>query len=354
VSTLPDRRSVLFGAAAALAGPALAREPIDAVVGLGGHSSLKSALDTAPHQGERPFRILLGSGDWREKLTIAKPNVHLIGEDRYRSRLVFDAYAGQASPEGRTWGTRGSATLTIAAPGFTAESLTIANTFDYPAAIFAAQRGEPAPQGLQAVALALGTGCDRAQFRHVDIEGYQDTLFTDAGRSHFEFCRIAGCVDFIFGAGTAVFEDCEITSRNRGARGGYVAAPSTLLDRPYGLVFRRCRLTHEPIVAKGSIALARPWRPTTTFADGAYGNPAAVGQAAFLECWLGDHIAAAGWDRMGYTNRAGERVFLEPAEVRFFEFRNHGPGANGATRRQLTPAEASAFEPARVLAGWKA
>ena len=340
--------------AAAVYAPARAREAFDAVVGQGGLPSVKAALDLAPARGQRPFRLLVRRGDWLEKLTVDKPNIHLLGEDRRETRLVYDAYAGESSPDGRSWGTRGSGTLAVTAAGFATENLTIANTFDYPGAVEAAQRGEPAPQGLQAVALALLGGSDRALFRRVDIEGYQDTLFTDAGRSLFEDCRIAGCVDFIFGAGTALFQNCEIVSRNRGARGGYVAAPSTLIGRSYGLVFRGCRLTHEPIVAKRSIALARPWRPTTTLADGVYGNPAAVGQAVFLDCWLGDHIDPAGWDHMGYNNRAGQRVFLEPGEVRFFEDRNRGPGAvRSAARRQLTAIQAAAFEPAKVLGGWR-
>ena len=41
--------------------------------------------------------------------------------------------------------------------------------------------------------------------------------------------KIAGSVDFIFGAGQAVFDECEIVSRDRGSRtnNGYVTAPST-------------------------------------------------------------------------------------------------------------------------------
>jgi pectin methylesterase-like acyl-CoA thioesterase len=84
-----DRRSLLLtGAAAAFAGPVLAapsRERFDAVVAEHGkgragtktYTSLGRALDAAPADGDRPFRILVTAGTWREKLTVTKPNIHL-------------------------------------------------------------------------------------------------------------------------------------------------------------------------------------------------------------------------------------------------------------------------------------
>ena len=42
------------------------------------------------------------------------------------------------------------------------------------------------------------------------------------------------------------------------------------------------------------------------------------------------------------------------AEVRFFEYKSRGPGAvMSAARRQLTARQAAAFEPAKVLGGWR-
>ena len=66
------------------------------------------------------------------------------------------------------------------------------------------------------------------------ITGYQDTLFPNAGRHYFHGCTISGHVDFIFGAGQAVFDDCDIVSRDRrdASNNGYIAAPSTAMRRP--------------------------------------------------------------------------------------------------------------------------
>jgi pectinesterase len=239
----------------------------------------------------------------------------------------------------------------VQAPAFTARNLTIANSFDI-------NRERPAgATAFQAVALALTGASDRALIEDCDVTGFQDTLLTDAGRSLFRRCRITGTVDFIFGAGTAFFDRCEIVSRYRQMPGegrlGYLAAPSTLIDSPYGLVFDRCRLTREAGVPDGSVALGRPWRPTTTFPDGRYGNPMAVGQAVFLRCWMDRHIDAKGWDPMAYNGKDGQRAWLQPQDARFFEFKSQGPGAmQGPVRRQLSATEAAAFSSARVLGGW--
>jgi pectinesterase len=354
-----NRREFAFGAATILAsGGAIARtRAFDAIVGRDGFSTLREALHRAPMHRADPYRILLREGTWREKMTIDRPFVHLIGEQRDRTIISYDAWSGQVSPDGERWGTRRSATLSIAASDFSASNLSIVNSFDYDSVV--ANPPPSAAQGYQAVALALNAGADRSSFDNVVLDGHQDTLFADAGRASFRDCRIRGHVDFIFGAGAAWFEACEIIARMRpraddGGKIGYLTAPSTLRSSAYGLVFNRCRLSKERDVPRASYSLGRGWRPTTSFADGRYGDPDAVGQAVFLHCWLDDHIDAAGWDRMAYTTKGGTRAFLEPAEARFREYRNRGPGASRhPARLQLSRSEARGFTRDRVLDGWR-
>ena len=346
----PDRRTVLAGGAAALlAGPVGAASSYDAVVvGLGQPGpagrrveSLGAALALAPVAG--PFRIWLGAGIWTEKLAVRTANVSITGEHRQNTRLRHDAAAGLKDPAGKLWGTSGSATLTISAPGFHAENLTIENGFD-PAE--EAQRSGLVlgdwPGGQQAVALMLAAGSDRAILRNADVLGRQDTLFTDSGTALFDRCLVSGTVDFIFGAGRTLLRDCEIRSRRRPAvqpQGGCIAAPSTRADREAGLIFHRCHLTAEPGIPDGSVFLGRPWRPTRSFPDGHYGDPQALGMAAYMECVMGPHIAPAGWTEMRYNDRNGERVALQPESARFYEAGNSGPGARGTRRaRAIDPA----------------
>ncbi|RNM15327.1 pectinesterase A, partial [Dickeya undicola] len=67
----------------------------------------------------------------------------------------------------------------------------------------------------QAVALYVTKSGDRAYFKDVSLVGYQDTLYVSGGRSFFSDCRISGTVDFIFGDGTALFDNCDLVSRYR-------------------------------------------------------------------------------------------------------------------------------------------
>lgn len=341
----PDRRRILAGGAAAMVAPPAAASDYDARVGAGGYASVAEAVAAAPANAGRPWRILVGAGVWREKLTISKPWIHLIGAGRQAAELTFDAAAGLRDPQGAPWGTFRSATLTIAALDCRLANLRVSNGFDYPAA--RRQPGaSPAGAGLQAVALALMDGADRTRVEDVDVVGWQDTLLANAGVADFRRCTIRGCVDFIFGAGAAWFGDCRIVSRARPeeSRQGVIAAPSTPSRAPYGLVFESCRLVGEAGVTPRSVALARPWRPSRGVED-------AVGQAVFLRCWMDDHIDVRPWERMAYGRGAdGSPLWFEPERARFFEFRSRGPGAAAdASRRQLSPAQARFFDRARVL-----
>lgn len=350
----------MVGATAAFAAsPAPAEESIDAAVGDGPSAArfdtIAAALAAAP--GDRPFRIWIGEGRWHEKLVVTRPNTHLIGAHRDRSIVSFNAAAGMARPDGQAWGTWGCASLIVRAPDFSARNLTVENSFDYIADLASPQFERIGSNGAQAVALMLDRGSDRAHFDAVAILGHQDTLFIESGRAFFHACTIAGSVDFVFGAGQAYFEACELRSRFRPLmqrNHGWIAVPSTPRAQEFGLVFANCRLTREPNVPPASVALGRPWRPARDFADGRYGDPDALGMAAYLSCWMDDHISADGWDEMGYPARDGTRVFLQPGDARFAETGSTGPGAFTNRRRpQLTPQAARRMTRENVLNGWR-
>jgi pectinesterase len=182
-----------------------AEAPGALVSGTPTYRTLTEALAAAP-EGDRPYVVALRDGRYYEKVTIERPGVHLIGESREGTVLTYDAVAGAPAPGGGTYGTRGSATLTVRAPDFRAERLTIENGFDYPANR-AFPTDDPARvRDEQAVALLTEGASDRTVLRDCVISGHQDTLFLDAGRHHVSDCTILGHVDFVFGAGRAVFD----------------------------------------------------------------------------------------------------------------------------------------------------
>jgi pectinesterase len=363
--SLPTRRGALAGAALLIPGVASAAARYDAVLWRGpgkppvaapAYASLSAAVAAAPADGKKPFRIFVTRGVWDEQVVVDKPFVHLVGEDRKASVISHLAASGLIAPDGKRWGTFRTPTLFVRAPDFAARNLTIQNAFDglaemsKPGGLHSHDGGGP-----QAVALMLDKGSDRAHLTNVDILSYQDTLFPDAGSSLFEGCLITGSYDFIFGAGRAYFQRCEIRSRPRPVDpiDGYIVAPSTPIDQPFGFVFQGCRLTKEAGTHKASVYLGRPWRPSSQFDDGRYGDPKFVGMAAFLDCWMDDHIAPAGWTEMWYTGKDGNpRTMLQPEDARFSQYRPSGPGAGVLSRgRWLSSRQAQAMTKARVLAG---
>lgn len=316
-----------------------------------------AAIAEAPPDALRPYVVSIRNGAYYEKLTLSRPDLKLVGESREGTILTFDAAAGAHRADGRPYGTAGSASVTVCAPRVTLENLTVANGFDYPAHAHTSSEDPARVSGRQAVALKTSAGSDRALFRNVRFTGYQDTLFVDVGRHYFSRCEISGHIDFIFGAGRAVFEECDIVSRDRSSPtdNGYITAASTLRSSPYGLLFTGCRLKKEhPQLADASVMLGRPWHPTTDLPDGTRAaDPEAMGWVVFMQCYMEAHISAAGWTRMHGRDRNGETVWFNPEEARFYEYRNTGPGAiSSPSRRRLSDLEAQALTVAQVLDGW--
>jgi len=267
---------------------------------------------------------------YRETLKIAKPNIHLRSPyaDAKKTVIVFDKSAGTAG------GTLASATVEVRGDNFLAENVTFANDFN--------RTHEQVAQGSQALAL-LVTG-DRAIFRNVRLLGNQDTLYTGSRcappgarpctpmRQYFADSYIEGNVDFIFGDGKTVFENCEIHSTAHA--GGYVTAQGKhYAEQDSGYVFHRAKLTAEP--GMEHVWLGRPWRPYAT--------------VAFLDAEMGSHIEPAGWREW----HPGETNYLET--VFYAEYRSSGPGEHPGERdphlHKLTAEEAARFEAPRYLAG---
>ncbi|UZW57744.1 pectinesterase family protein [Sphingobium sp. JS3065] len=297
--------------------------------------SIGQAIAASEQVGGGWVDIRVGPGDYREKLTIRRAKTRLTGSGVAKTRLHFDAVAQRARAWHRDgWGTPGSATLTIRADRVTVSGLTVENRFDY-LANDARPQGDPARiADAQAVALLLDVGSDRVLLRHVALLGYQDTLFANGRRALIRDSLIAGNIDFIFGKGMLWIDRSELRSRPRAqppAPGGfqsYIAAPSTPRSQAMGIVFARSRLTREAGVPDGAVALARPWHPTTRFADGRYADPDAVGQAVFIDCFMDAHIHPDHWTGMAGTARDGSKsAFFRPQDARFFERGSHGPGA---------------------------
>lgn len=314
---------VLLSLLATLA-PGNAGEP-DAVVaadGSGTHATVQAAIDAAPEHATKPFVIRIKPGTYARHVAIPanRPFITLLGESSEVDNTVISSGVNvkTAGTDGRSLSTRDSATVLIQAANFTAENITFENT---------------TTREDRVQALAVYVEADRAVFRGCRFLGWQDTLRAaaprgSASRQYYADCYIEGHVDFIYGAGTAVFDRCHIHVK----ADGYITAASTPESTPFGYVFLDCRVTAGPAVERG-FYLGRPWRPFAA--------------TAFLRCELPAQVRPEGWNNWGKVEN--ERT------ARYVEYRNSGPGAAPEKRvpwsRQLTAEEVENYTAANILAG---
>jgi pectinesterase len=311
--------------------------------------TIKEALNSAEGKDDSQFVISIRKGYYYEKISIDLSNIHLEGEDRDNTVITYDATADSRESDGTRYDTRGSFTLRITKPDFRAENLTIENSFDYPGNAAKSDDDPTKIKNMQAVAVMTTAESDRTIFRNCIIRGNQDTLFPDSGRHYFYQCDILGHVDFIFGAGQAVFDKCNIISRNRENKNptGYITAPSTPISYPFGFLFIDCRLIKEKQdIPTGSVRLGRPWHPSA--------DPRVSGSAVFIKCFMDDHIGSIRYAPISSRDSTGQRIWFEVNEnSRFFEYECYGPGAiKSSSRPVLSKKAASWYTISNVLNDW--
>jgi pectinesterase len=315
------------------ANPEVTDSTFNAVVsadGSGTHTNLQSAIAAAPDNGTNTFTILIKPGIYEGQFIVPKGKNHLkfVGEETENTILTGSLNQNEPSQSGGR-ALYNNASVVILGDDFHAEKITFQNT-----------------SGDHGQALALRADGDREVFNHCRLLGWQDTLLVNNGRYYFTNCYVEGRVDFIYGSATAIFDRCEIHSKN----GGHVTAANTPKERPFGFVFMDCKLTGDPkpwISPAGTPVntnsppmadLGRPWRPYAS--------------VTYLNCEMGGHIKPEGWNN--WRNPTNELT------ARYAEYNSTGPGANPEKRvkwaKQLTEEEAKAYTPEKILGGednWK-
>ncbi|MGN1188960.1 MAG: pectinesterase family protein [Candidatus Ornithospirochaeta sp.] len=267
-------------------------------------SSINEALSNAP---DGPVTLILKEGVWREKVFVNRPNVTLLSEEG--ARIDNDDRHGTVR-DGKVFATGDSATFTVSAPNFTALGVTFSNSFDYPSGKKwnTEHKDDGKRIDLQAVAFRAAFGSDHMTLRACNFLGWQDTLYLDSGYTLLEDCTIKGNVDYIFGAGSALFQGCEIVSKGQ----GYVAAPSTFESEELGFVFHDCVFSKEGDTEKGSVFIARPWHP----AGSENRNPMVL----LIDCSLSPHINPYLWTDMKSKRPDGTEKVWKGENSRFSIF----------------------------------
>ncbi|CAN8229589.1 unnamed protein product [Cochlearia groenlandica] len=164
-----------------------------ALDGTGNFTSITDAVKEAPDYSPTRFVIYVKKGLYLENVEIKKKkwNIVMLGDG-----VDVTVISGNRSfVDG--WTTFRSATFAVSGRGFIARDITFQNT--------------AGPEKHQAV--ALRSDSDLSVFYRCAMRGYQDTLYTHTMRQFYRDCTITGTVDFIFGDGTVVFQNCHILAK---------------------------------------------------------------------------------------------------------------------------------------------
>ncbi|MBN1780939.1 pectin esterase [bacterium] len=281
--------------------------------GSGDFTGIQEAIDATKAFPPEPVAIIIKNGVYHEKVRIPSWNttLSLIGEDVEKTRIIWDDYFGKID-RGRN-STFFTYTMIVEADDFYAENITVENS--------AGQVGQ---------AVAIHVEGNRCRFNNCQFLGNQDTAYLDGENSVqlFTNCTITGTTDFIFGSATVVFKECTIVSK----RDSYITAASTARGKEFGFVFFNCKLEAAENVNK--VFLGRPWRP--------------YAKTVFIECELGQHICAEGWQQWSNADNLTATFYAE--------YKNHGAGASTDKRvewaHQLTREEAQKYTLENILGAW--
>lgn len=249
--------------------------------------------------------VFILEGDYYERIRIDRDKVSLIGLGSVRIISSTGAYELDENEE--PIGTFKTATCYVNGNYIFIKNVEIIN-----------QAGQGYKVG-QAVSLHINGSY--VVVENTTLRAFQDTLFIaplpprivngeDVNeyignkRTHsqvyFNTCYIEGTIDFIFGGGSAYFNQCQIHSLKQDRDievDSYITAASTDREFPIGLVMNECIFTSQRKVVA---YLGRPWRE--------------YGHTIIQNSWLGSHILPQGWEV--WSNKDA----LE--HTRYFEFNN--------------------------------
>ena len=278
--------------------------------GSGDFASIQKAIDACKAFPDERVTIFVKNGTYREKLVVPSCNTKLsiVGESAEKTIITYDDYFNKVN-RGRN-STFYTYTLFVQANDFRLENVTVENS-----------------AGPVGQAVALHVEGDRCVFFRCRILGNQDTFYGAGKYSNqlFSDCYIEGTTDFIFGEATVFFENCRIHCKSD----SYITAASTPDGKPFGFVFRNCKITADEKAQK--VYLGRPWR---IFA-----------KVAFLNCEMGSFVRPEGWQN--WSKPESEKTTF------FAEFGNTGTGASTAGRvawsYQLTSIAAEKYTKASVF-----
>ncbi|KAJ6607585.1 pectin lyase-like protein [Mycena sp. CBHHK59/15] len=164
-------------------------------------------------------------------------------------------------------------------------------------------------------ALAIGIGFANTSFYASTFRGMQDTMFIGKnGSAVFRKSQVLGSVDYIYGFGTAYFDESLIGTRGAGCTTAWKGTPN--YTNTYGAYFSKSSIVRSPdanptLNLTGKQTLGRPW------------NNASV--VVYMDSYMDSTINPAGFQIWSPTDPRNETIY-------YAEAGSHGPGFNASTR----------------------
>lgn len=309
-----DKTTFLFTTRAA--GPAAGATALTvAADGSGDFCTVQGAIDFVPRNNTARTVITVKRGTYREIVYLgsAKPFVTVRGEDRAGTVITYANNANFNSGNNRTM-------VACDASDFTLETITLRNA---------------TPKGGSQAEAIRGNG-QRCVFDRVTLSSYQDTLLWN-GSLFVTDSLIEGDVDFMWGGGACFFQRCELRAL---AAGYYAQVRNGQTQR--GHVYVDCRLTAAAGVTNSVLARIDP--------RAGVANTWPFSQVLWLNCAMGPHLTAAGWQLDNATSAP---------DLQFGEFQSTDLDGNAldvsrrhASSRQLDAATAALYRDPQFVLGF--
>ncbi|KAE9593703.1 putative pectinesterase [Lupinus albus] len=260
-----------------------AHDAVVALDGSGNYRTINEAVNAAPSHSNKKYVIYVKKGIYKENVDMKKKmtNIMLVGDGIGRTIITSNRNFMQG------WTTFRTATLAVSGKGFIAKDMSFRNT--------------AGPVNHQAVALRVDS--DQSAFFRCSIEGYQDTLYAHSLRQFYRECEIYGTIDFIFGNGAAVLQNCKIYTRvplplqkvtitAQGRKSPHQNTGFTIQD--------------SYILATQPTYLGRPWKEYS--------------RTVYINTYMSSKVQPQGWLEW-FGNFALETLW-------YGEYRNYGPGSS--------------------------
>ncbi|CAH8256693.1 unnamed protein product [Arabidopsis lyrata] len=254
--------------------------------GKGDFKTIQAAMDSIPSSNKNWIKIYLKHGTYNEKIVIPKEKQKIIMQGNNASKVIIQYNdAGLANTSGP---------IRVDAEYFVAINITFKNTNTRMTPII--------PYKAIKVAPSIILAADKAWFYGCTFISVQDTVADLLGRHYFINCYIVGAIDFIWGGGQSIYQNCVIyvkgvTSKKMTKEGGMLEGYITAQGRESeedksGFVFKNCLIQGD-----GKAYLGRAYRNYS--------------RVVFYGTNMSNVVVPRGWDAWDYNDQVHKFTYAE-------------------------------------------